>query len=83
MEAVIIFPLILVVLIILGVIQQQLPEGTYAEREKNPEYNTRDWEQHWRRLKKFGYSKYKTQTYFLGPRGGYYYYSANGNKVYC
>ena len=34
MEAIIIFPLILIVLIIWGVIEQQRPEGTYAEREK-------------------------------------------------
>ena len=58
-------------------------QGTYEEREENPDLNTKDWHQHQKRLDKFGRSKYKRTTYYIGPKGGYYYYSGNGNKVYC
>ena len=83
MEAIIIFPLILIVLIIWGVIEQQRPEGTYAEREKNPNLRTNDWEQHQRRLNKFSKSTYKKTTFYVGSRGGVYYISSRGTKVYC
>ena len=51
--------------------------------ENNPDMNTRDQEQHWRRINKFRKSRYKGVTYYLGPRGGYYWIAMDGTKVYC
>ena len=51
------------------------------QKENNYDLNTRDYDQHLRRLQKFKYSRYKKTLYYLGPRGGYYYYQ-NGRKVY-
>ena len=70
-----------IILIILAL--QNREEGTLEERRNNPDLNCNDWDFHWGRLNQYGRSKYRWQTYYLGPRGGYYYYSANGNKVYC
>ena len=72
---------LLIILIILAL--QNREEGTLEERRNNPDLNCNDWNFHWGRLNQYGRSKYRWQTYYLGPRGGYYYYSANGNKVYC
>ena len=52
------------------------------QREDNYDINTRDYDQHWRRLQKFKCSRYKQTLYYLGPRGGVYYYSG-GTKYYC
>lgn len=64
---------------------QNREEGTLEEREKERDLNlnSNDWDFHRQRLNKFGRSKYKWQSYYLGPRGDYFYYSANGNKGYC
>ena len=51
------------------------------QKENNYDLNTRDYDQHMRRLQKFKCSRYKQTLYYLGPRGGYYYYQ-NGRKVY-
>ena len=80
---IIFFFIILPIMLVIDAFIKSFPEGTYEERDKDPNLNTTDWEHHWRRLQKFGFSKYRQQTYYLGPKGGYYYYSANGNKVYC
>ena len=58
-------------------------EGTLQERRNNPELNTNTLDIHNERLDKFSKSKFKGVMYYIGPRGGYYYYSQNGNKVYC
>ena len=52
------------------------------QKENNYDLNTRDYVQHWRRLRKFKCSRYKQTLYYLGPRGGVYYYSG-GTKYYC
>ena len=52
------------------------------QRENNYDLNTRDYDQHLRRLQKFKCSRYKQTLYYLGPRGGVYYYSG-GTKYYC
>ena len=81
--AFIIFLIIFLPIVLIIFALQNREEGTLEERERDPNLNCNDWDFHWQRLNKFGRSKYKWQTYYLGPRGGYYYYSANGNKVYC
>ena len=52
------------------------------QKENNYDLNTRDYDQHLRRLQKFKCSRYKQTLYYLGPRGGVYYYSG-GTKYYC
>ena len=56
-------------------------EGTLQERQNNPELNTNSFDLHKDRIFKFDKSKYKGDMYYIGPRGGYYYYQ-NGRKVY-
>ena len=51
--------------------------------EENPDVNTRNWELHQKRLEKFGRSKYKGTTFYVGPKGGVYYITYRGTKVYC
>ena len=55
----------------------------YEEREKNPQSNTNDWQQHRRRLNEFGESKYQNTHFYVGPKGGVYYITYRGTKVYC
>ena len=57
-------------------------QGTLQERRNNPELNTNKISIHTERLLKFRKSKIKGVMYYQGPRGGRYYYSRNGNKVY-
>ena len=57
-------------------------QGTSEERERFPELNTVEWDQHWRRLEKFRRSKFFGEMEYLGPRGGRYVYSARGNRIY-
>ena len=57
-------------------------EGTLQERRNNPELNTNKISIHSERLGKLRKSKFKGVMYHQGPRGGRYYYSRNGNKVY-
>ena len=54
----------------------------YEKLERNPKLNTKSIEQHIRRLKRFGYSTYRNQTEYMGPKGGVYTYTASGNKNY-
>ena len=58
-------------------------EGTAIERERNPELNTKNFEQHERRLEKYSKSKYKNRMFYIGTDGSCYYYSATGRKVFC
>ena len=80
---------LLVIFLILGfcliywLITRPKEEGTLQERRNNPELNTNTLDLHNDRLDKFSKSKFKGVMYYIGPRGGYYYYSQNGNKVYC
>ena len=57
-------------------------EGTYMERATNPELNTVDFNLHWKRLTRYGMSKYKGEMVFMGPRGGVYTITASGNRNY-
>ena len=57
-------------------------EGTLQERRNNPVLNTNNIELHNERLDEFEKSKFQGVMYYIGPKGGYYYYSSNGNKVY-
>ena len=42
-----------------------------------------DWQQHRRRLIEFGESKYQNTHFYVGPKGGVYYITYRGTKVYC
>ena len=58
-------------------------ERNFKDAENKPLMNTRNWEQHQRRLNKFGESKYKETMFYVGPKGGVYYITYRGTKVYC
>ena len=58
-------------------------EGTLQEKYNNPDLNTYTYDIHNSRLNGFKRSKFRGAMYYQGPRGGRYYYSRNGNKVYC
>ena len=75
---IIVFPLIILVYLIFRPKEQ----GTLQERKNNPELNTNKISIHTERLLKFRKSKFRNVMYYQGPRGGRYYYSRNGNKVY-
>ena len=53
------------------------------EQECNPDINTKNWDLHKNRLKKFGRSQYKGLTFFVSAENRIYYLSEQGNKVYC
>ena len=58
-------------------------EGSLAQRELNPELNTKSFDMHERRLKQFSKSKYKNRLFYIGPDGSCYYYSSTGRKIFC
>tara|TARA_Y100001968_G_scaffold55698_1_gene46917 strand:- start:180 stop:428 length:249 start_codon:yes stop_codon:yes gene_type:complete len=60
-----------------------IEEGTYEQRERNPELNTKNFELHERRLNQFSKSKYKNRMFYIGTDGTCYYYSSTGRKVFC
>ncbi len=62
--------------------QELRKKRRYEEAENNPDINTRDQSLHARRLEKFNKSRYKGTTYYIGPRGGYYWIAMDGTKVY-
>ena len=53
------------------------------EEEYNPDISTKNWDLHKNRLIKFGRSQYKGVTFFVGSGDRIYYFSKEGNKVYC
>ena len=73
----IVFPLIILVYLIFRPKEQ----GILQERRNNPELNTNKWDLYNDRLYKFGKSKFRNDMYYIGPKGGCYYYS-NGRKRY-
>ena len=75
--------IVLPLMLLFYLIARPKEEGTLQERRNNPELNTNKLDLHNDRLDKFSKSKYRNTMYYVGPRGGYYYYSARGNKVYC
>ena len=60
-----------------------IEEGTYEQRERNPELNTKNFDMHERRLKHFSKSKYKNRMFYIGTDDSCYYYSSTGRKVIC
>ena len=56
---------------------------TVKEEEFNPDINTKNWDIHKNRLNKFGRSQYKGLTFFVSSEDRIYYFSKEGNKVYC
>ena len=56
---------------------------TVKEEEYNPDINTKNWDLHKNRLIKFGRSQYKGLTFFVSSEDRIYYFSKEGNKVYC
>ena len=56
---------------------------TEKEEEYDPDINTKNWDLHKNRLIKFGRSQYKGLTFFVSSEDRIYYFSKEGNKVYC
>ena len=56
---------------------------TEKEEEYNPDINTKNWDLHKNRLIKFGRSQYKGLIFFVSSEDRIYYFSKEGNKVYC
>ena len=56
---------------------------TEKEEENNPDINTKNWDLHKIRLIKFGISQYKGLTFFVSSEDIIYYFSKEGNKLYC
>ena len=56
---------------------------TEKKEEYNPDINTKNWDLHKNRLIKFGRSQYKGLTFFVSSEDRIYYFSKEGNKVYC
>ena len=56
---------------------------TVKEEEYDPDINTKNWDLHKKRLIKFGRSQYKGLTFFVSSEDRIYYFSKEGNKVYC
>ena len=57
--------------------------STVKEEEYDPDINTKNWDLHKKRLIKFGRSQYKGLTFFVSSENRIYYFSKEGNKVYC
>ena len=49
---------------------------------RDPNQNTDEHSIHWARLHEHGYSRYRGETEFMGPRGGIYTVTASGNRNY-
>mgnify|MGYP001162534313 FL=1 len=76
--------ILIVVAFLAGVIEsEKRNEEYFKDAENKPSMNTKNWEQHQRRLNKFGESKYRDRHFYVGPKGGVYYISYTGTKVYC
>ena len=56
---------------------------TVKEEEYDPDINTKNWDLHKKRLIKFGRSQYRGLTFFVSSENRIYYFSKEGNKVYC
>ena len=53
---------------------RQIQEKKWAKQRGNdPKLNTREWQQHRKRLNKFGESKYQDTHFYIGPKDGVYY----------
>ena len=54
----------------------------YERLSDNPDLNTNNMELHKKRLREHRFSKYKGTTYYLGKKGGLYYRSSTGTRIY-
>ena len=79
----ILFLLIITTLWLIECTRENRPQGTKIERDKNPNLSTNDWNQHLDRLDNFGKSNYRRRMFYKGPKGGIYYVTERGTKVYC
>ena len=76
--------ILLVVAFVAGVIEvEKRNEEYFKATEDQPSMSIKNWEQHQRRLNKFGESNYRDRYFYVGPKGGVYYISYTGTKVYC
>ncbi len=62
--------------------ENEVLKALYDEREHNPDLNTNSIHQHCRRLRRFNRSQYRGTMEYMGPRGGIYTYTDNGNRNY-
>ena len=62
---------------------KSLAVWNYEKQAENPDVNTKSWELHRKRLETFGRSKFKGTMFYVGPKGGVYYVTERGTKVYC
>mgnify|MGYP001464215462 FL=1 len=62
---------------------KSLAVWNYEKQAENPDVNTKSWELHRKRLETFGRSKFKGTMFYVGPKGGVYYITYRGTKVYC
>ena len=62
---------------------KSLAVWNYEKQAENPDVNTKSWELHRKTLEKFGRSKYRGTMFYVGPKGGVYYITYRGTKVYC
>ena len=61
----------------------QTYESFLKEQEFNPDISTNNWDLHKLRLAKFRRSQYKGLTFFINSENRIYYFSEEGDKVYC
>ena len=52
------------------------------EAEYNPKMNTNSWDQHQRRLNKYGVSKYRSKVFHVDQEERVYYVTSTGQKVF-
>ena len=83
MDGGLVFFLVFSALLAIFLISENYSEKYFKEAENKPSMNTNNWEQHQRRLNKFGESKYRGNHFYVGPKGGVYYITYRGTKVYC
>ena len=57
-------------------------EKNYERLSNNPDLNTNSMELHQKRLREYRFSKYKGTTYYLGKKGGLFYRSSSGTRIY-
>ena len=55
----------------------------FKEQKVNPDVSTDNWDLHKLRLKKFRRSQYKGLMFFVSSENRIYYFSEEGDKVYC
>ena len=78
-----IFILLLSIIWLIRKLAWNVEEGTYEQRQHNPELNTKSFDLHEKRLEQFSKSKYKNRMFYIGTDGACYYYSSTGRKIFC